>query len=47
MNLDELPEYELDEILSCSETLADALELLEKESDPDEMPGSVYPVLIF
>ena len=45
--LEDYGEKEMDEILECSENLADALDILEEDPDLTEMPSVLFPVLIF
>ena len=42
--LEDYGEKEIDEILECSENLADALDILEEDPDLTEMPSVLFPV---
>ena len=46
-DLNDFKDEEMNEILECSENLADALDILEEDPDLTEMPSILFPVLIF
>lgn len=47
IKMNDIPEEKWNEIMDCSENLADALEALEEISEVTDLPEFFFPVLIF